>query len=71
VKRLIYTSSPSVVFDGVHGIHNGDETMPYTPSVYTLATLLLLNSQISMRFFAWSLRKIDNVYCYKTSSGWS
>ncbi|XP_014499775.1 3beta-hydroxysteroid-dehydrogenase/decarboxylase [Vigna radiata var. radiata] len=32
VKRLIYTSSPSVVFDGVHGIHNGDETMPYTPS---------------------------------------
>ncbi|KAK7352607.1 hypothetical protein VNO80_18031 [Phaseolus coccineus] len=32
VKRLVYTSSPSVVFDGVHGIHNGDETMPYTPS---------------------------------------
>ncbi|BAT79761.1 hypothetical protein LR48_Vigan04g037100 [Vigna angularis] len=32
VKRLIYTSSPSVVFDGVHGIHNADETMPYTPS---------------------------------------
>lgn len=29
VKRLIYTSSPSVVFDGVHGIFNGDETMPY------------------------------------------
>ncbi|KAF4351434.1 hypothetical protein G4B88_024815 [Cannabis sativa] len=29
VKRLIYTSSPSVVFDGVHGIVNGDETLPY------------------------------------------
>nr|GMD71436.1 3beta-hydroxysteroid-dehydrogenase/ decarboxylase-like isoform X1 [Ipomoea batatas] len=29
VKRLIYTSSPSVVFDGVHGIFNGDESMPY------------------------------------------
>ncbi|XP_058108580.1 3beta-hydroxysteroid-dehydrogenase/decarboxylase isoform X1 [Magnolia sinica] len=29
VKRLVYTSSPSVVFDGVHGIHNGDESMPY------------------------------------------
>eukprot|EP00268_Persea_americana_P027673 TRINITY_DN269_c4_g1_i4.p1 TRINITY_DN269_c4_g1~~TRINITY_DN269_c4_g1_i4.p1 ORF type:complete len:568 (-),score=88.01 TRINITY_DN269_c4_g1_i4:283-1986(-) len=29
VKRLIYTSSPSVVFDGVHGIYNGDESMPY------------------------------------------
>lgn len=29
VKRLIHTSSPSVVFDGVHGIYNGDESMPY------------------------------------------
>lgn len=29
VKRLIYTSSPSVVFDGIHGIINGDESMPY------------------------------------------
>ncbi|KAI4379611.1 hypothetical protein MLD38_005887 [Melastoma candidum] len=29
VKRLIYTSSPSVVFDGVHGILNGDESLPY------------------------------------------
>ncbi|KAL4559064.1 hypothetical protein LXL04_031197 [Taraxacum kok-saghyz] len=29
VKRLIYTSSPSVVFDGIHGVHNGVETMPY------------------------------------------
>ncbi|KAK6158794.1 hypothetical protein DH2020_006108 [Rehmannia glutinosa] len=28
-KRLIYTSSPSVVFDGVHGILNGDESLPY------------------------------------------
>ena len=33
VKRLIYTSSPSVVFDGVHGIFNGDETMPYPDKV--------------------------------------
>ncbi|CAN8284365.1 unnamed protein product [Cochlearia groenlandica] len=29
VKRLIYTSSPSVVFDGVHGILNGSESMAY------------------------------------------
>ncbi|KAL8521859.1 hypothetical protein ACS0TY_012139 [Phlomoides rotata] len=29
IKRLIYTSSPSVVFDGIHGISNGDETLPY------------------------------------------
>ncbi|XP_076947832.1 3beta-hydroxysteroid-dehydrogenase/decarboxylase-like [Bidens hawaiensis] len=29
VKRLIYTSSPSVVFDGIHGIYNGDESLPY------------------------------------------
>ncbi|KAL1830723.1 hypothetical protein ACET3Z_000374 [Daucus carota] len=29
VKRLIYTSSPSVVFDGVNGIYNGDESLPY------------------------------------------
>ncbi|KAG6657249.1 3beta-hydroxysteroid-dehydrogenase/decarboxylase-like [Carya illinoinensis] len=29
VKRLIYTSSPSVVFDGIHGIFNGDESLSY------------------------------------------
>lgn len=29
IKRLIYTSSPSVVFDGVHGIINGDESLSY------------------------------------------
>ncbi|XP_043807799.1 3beta-hydroxysteroid-dehydrogenase/decarboxylase isoform X2 [Manihot esculenta] len=29
VKRLIYTSSASVVFDGTHGIFNGDESLPY------------------------------------------
>ncbi|KAL6524179.1 3beta-hydroxysteroid-dehydrogenase/decarboxylase isoform 2 [Orobanche minor] len=29
IKRLIYTSSPSVVFDGIHGILYGDESMPY------------------------------------------
>ncbi|TMW87439.1 hypothetical protein EJD97_019965 [Solanum chilense] len=29
VKRLIYTSSPSVVFDGVTGILDGDESLPY------------------------------------------
>ena len=33
VKRLIYTSSPSVVFDGVHGLHNVDETTPYPGKV--------------------------------------
>ncbi|XP_047317439.1 3beta-hydroxysteroid-dehydrogenase/decarboxylase isoform X2 [Impatiens glandulifera] len=29
VKRLIYTSSASVVFDGIHGINNVDESFPY------------------------------------------
>ncbi|XP_010525824.1 PREDICTED: 3beta-hydroxysteroid-dehydrogenase/decarboxylase-like isoform X2 [Tarenaya hassleriana] len=29
VKRLIYTSSPSVVFDGVHEILNANESVPY------------------------------------------
>ncbi|XP_051137793.1 3beta-hydroxysteroid-dehydrogenase/decarboxylase-like [Andrographis paniculata] len=29
VKRLVYTSSPSVVFDGVHEILNGNESLPY------------------------------------------
>lgn len=33
VKRLIYTSSPSVVFDGVNGIYNGDESLPYPTKV--------------------------------------
>lgn len=39
VKRLIYTSSPSVVFDGVHGILNGTESMAYPIKV--LITLLV------------------------------
>lgn len=33
VKRLIYTSSASVVFDGVHGIFNGDESLSYPVKV--------------------------------------
>ncbi|RZC16023.1 3beta-hydroxysteroid-dehydrogenase/decarboxylase isoform 2 [Glycine soja] len=46
VKRLVYTSCiiypsfPSIFFDDVHGIHNGNETMPYVHSVHTLATYL-------------------------------
>ncbi|CAN1294848.1 3beta-hydroxysteroid-dehydrogenase/decarboxylase isoform 1, partial [Linum perenne] len=31
VKILIYTSSASVVFDGIHPIYNGDESLPYPP----------------------------------------
>lgn len=46
VKRLIYTSSASVVFDGIHGIFNGNESLPYPPKVSELinlqAQLLLL-----------------------------
>ncbi|CAA6661539.1 unnamed protein product [Spirodela intermedia] len=33
VKRLVYTSSPSVVFDGIHGLHNADELTPYPEKV--------------------------------------
>ncbi|XP_061357560.1 3beta-hydroxysteroid-dehydrogenase/decarboxylase [Gastrolobium bilobum] len=29
VKRLIYNSSADVVFDGLHDIHDGDESLPY------------------------------------------
>lgn len=29
VKRLIYTSSSGVVFDGVHDLFDVDESMPY------------------------------------------
>jgi hypothetical protein len=39
VKRLIYTSSPSVVFDGVHGIFNGDESLAYPAKVLTSLSL--------------------------------
>lgn len=41
MKRLIYTSSASVVFDGTHGIFNGDESLPYPDKV--LIWYLLLN----------------------------
>lgn len=33
VKRLIYTSSSAVVFDGVHGLFNVNESMPYPDKV--------------------------------------
>jgi hypothetical protein len=39
VKRLIYTSSPSVVFDGVHGIFNGDESLAYSAKVLNSLSL--------------------------------
>lgn len=42
MKRLIYTSSPSVVFDGVHGIINGNEALPYPPKVLIFADFLSL-----------------------------
>ncbi|KAJ8642592.1 hypothetical protein MRB53_004340 [Persea americana] len=29
VERLIYNSSADVVFDGIHDVRNGDESMPY------------------------------------------
>lgn len=38
VKRLIYTSSSAVVFDGVHGLFGVDESIPYPdkfPDAYT------------------------------------
>jgi nucleoside-diphosphate-sugar epimerase len=41
-KRLIYTSSPSVVFDGIHGIFNADESMPYPDKVRFLMDYILL-----------------------------
>lgn len=37
VQKLIYTSSPSTVFDGVHGIKNGDESLPYPDKVRSLS----------------------------------
>lgn len=52
VKRLIYTSSPSVVFDGVHGIHNGNESLPYPPSVPTLPfTLIIITTYTLFQMF--------------------
>lgn len=47
VKRLIYTSSPSVVFDGVHGIINGDESLPYPPKVLTRLNFKVLKTTLS------------------------
>lgn len=29
VERLVYNSSADVVFDGKHGVENGDESLPY------------------------------------------
>lgn len=42
VKRLIYTSSASVVFDGVHGICNGDESLPYPDKVFNAVRYFMI-----------------------------
>jgi len=34
VKRLIYNSSADVVFDGLHDIRNGDESLAYPWKVW-------------------------------------
>jgi len=36
VKRLIYTSSSVVVFDGFHGLLNVNESVPYPDKVWIL-----------------------------------
>jgi len=41
IRRLIYTSSPSVVFDGVNGITNGDESLCYPVKVWVLFVCIL------------------------------
>jgi plant 3beta-hydroxysteroid-4alpha-carboxylate 3-dehydrogenase len=33
VKRLIHTSTSAVVFDGVHGLFDADESLPYPDKV--------------------------------------
>ena len=33
VKRLIHTSSSAVVFDGVHGLFDVNESLPYPDKV--------------------------------------
>ncbi|XAR71111.1 3-beta-hydroxysteroid-4-alpha-carboxylate 3-dehydrogenase (decarboxylating) [Bertholletia excelsa] len=43
VKRLIYNSSANVVFDGLHDIHNGDESLPYAGKAQAEALVLLAN----------------------------
>lgn len=39
VKRLIYNSSADVVFDDVHDIRGGDESLPYSGQVCVLLKL--------------------------------
>ena len=51
VKRLIYTSSPSVVFDGVHGIFNADESMPYPDKVCSIWISFVFLFDTGLRLF--------------------
>ena len=43
VKQLIYNSSADVVFDGLHDIRNGDESLPYAGKVCLSFTEFLLH----------------------------
>lgn len=68
IKRLIYTSSPSVVFDGVHGISNGDESLPYPPKVIDIifffsGSCLIDNSWLL--FFGFLVFKISSIVQFK------
>lgn len=71
VKRLIYTSSPSVVFDGVHGIFNGDESMPFPEKVENYLRLLLrhLATVLIFWFFLSFLLQFNDSYSETKAEG--
>ena len=51
VERLIYTSSPSVVFKEVHGIFSGKESLPYLDNHNDLYSATKVGEEGSLNFF--------------------
>ncbi|KAL3635044.1 hypothetical protein CASFOL_022098 [Castilleja foliolosa] len=50
VKQLIYSSSADVVFDNVHDIRGGDESLPYSGQVWDMVTELRSQAEALILF---------------------
>ncbi|KAL3641614.1 hypothetical protein CASFOL_012429 [Castilleja foliolosa] len=50
VKQLIYNSSADVVFDNVHDIHGGDESLPYSGQFWDMVTDLRTQAEALILF---------------------
>jgi hypothetical protein len=58
VKRLIHTSSSAVVFDGLHGLFNANESLPYPDKVGS-DEMILMKKNYACYIFIMHITNLD------------